>query len=146
MKSEKNLLFHGSRAQFSVFDPQFANSGEGSRFDGWYFIDSLKGAYYHAESRLRHIAKPGLVYVCLIPDSCVVQNIEWTDTHYHGSTVGVRFFDSLNIEIVEVLETRLLFDEVAGPAKSYILETQKRPLEGGCVSYLRRTPAIEDGQ
>lgn len=144
MTFEQKLLFHGSRAKFSEFDPRFAKSGEGGSFDGWHFIDSLKGACYHAESRLRHITKPGFVYVCLIPESCIVENTEWTDAHYHGSTVGVRYLDSLKIEIVEVLEAGFLFDEVVGPARSYILETSKRPLEGGCVSYLRRTPVNQD--
>ena len=136
---EKKLMFHGSRAQFLAFDPQFAKTGEGvGCFDGWYFIDSLKGAYYHAEACLRHIAKPGLVYVCLIPESCIVENIEWTDGHYHGSTVGVRYSDNAKIEIVDVLEVDALFDEVVGAPKRYALGASKHPLEGGCLSLLRR--------
>lgn len=135
----RKLLFHGSRALFDEFDPKYALSGEGfNNFDGWNLIDSLKGAYYHAESRLNHIPRPGLVYVCLVPLGLIVENIEYTDGHYHGSTVGVRYCNSSAIQIVEVLEIEHLHDELVGSPKKYVLENTKAVLSGRCFSFLRK--------
>lgn len=80
------LLFHGSKATFKTFDPSYFNTGEGcySEYQGWFFVESLKGARRHVESYLRHLEGPGYVYVCMIPCEVVEhdceQGAEWLTT------------------------------------------------------------------
>ena len=138
---KKKLLFHGSKANFTSFKPDCFNSGEGvSQYLAWYFIDNLKGAYYHAEQILR-AGKEGLVYVCLIPVNIILDDLEqgFTDNKYHGSTSGVDLFYSEHIEIIEVLNIKHLFDETCGQVKYYELSSKKRALKGGCISFLKET-------
>lgn len=52
------LLFHGTRKTFSKFDPSFFGSGEGGVRVGFYFTESLKGAYNHASSRAPGTERP----------------------------------------------------------------------------------------
>jgi hypothetical protein len=59
------LLFHGTRKSFSKFDPSFFGTGEGGVCVGFYFTESLKGAYNHASSYAPGTESP-LVYVCRI--------------------------------------------------------------------------------
>ncbi|MFZ3621837.1 hypothetical protein ACOYA6_21625 [Leclercia barmai] len=40
-------IYHGSRALFDSFDPQFFGTGEGTGLAFW-FIDNFDGADYHA--------------------------------------------------------------------------------------------------
>ncbi len=135
------LLFHGSKAIFTHFEPKFYRSGEGvGEFEGWYFSQSLKGAYKHAESYLRNIEGSGYVYVCKVPDEIAILDCEsgHTDSCYHGQAVGVEFENSNAIEIIEVLSVSTLHEETVGLPKDYILSTIKAPLEGGEFSHLRR--------
>lgn len=59
------LLFHGTRKLFKEFDSTFFGSGEAGVGVGFYFTDSLKGAYNHATRYAPHPGEP-LIYVCEI--------------------------------------------------------------------------------
>lgn len=135
------LLFHGSGARFTEFDPAYAKTGEGvGGFEGWYLVKHLKGAYYHVRNYLRLSKSPGAVYVCLVPDEFAIDDCEggYTDSIYQGQAVGVHYRDSRRIEIVDVLDIEHLDDEVLGPLQSYCLADTRAPLQGGLLSYLRR--------
>lgn len=135
------LLFHGSKSIFANFEPRYYRSGEGAgEFEGWYFAQSLKGAYKHVESYLRNIEGPGYVYVCNVPGEIAILDCEsgFTDSCYHGQAVGVSFVNSDKIEIVERLPAINLLDETMGSPRDYILDKNKAALKGGILSRLRR--------
>lgn len=68
-------LYHGSRALFDSFDPQFFGSGEGSGLAFW-FIDDFDGAAYHARKTKRHSAYIPRVYTCEFPDHLPVADLD----------------------------------------------------------------------
>jgi len=135
------LLFHGTKSRFDRFDPKFSKSGEGvGCFDGWYFVENLKGAYFHVESYLSSVQGTGLVYVCLVPNNRIIENCEsgLTESGYHDQTSGVEYFHSDEITIIEVLPVDRLFDETVGSPKKHAIHDEKAPLRGGLLSFLRR--------
>lgn len=68
------LLFHGTRKRFDKFDPAFFGTGEAGVGVGFYFTDSLKGAYQHATG---YAPRPGvpLIYVCEVREPALMLNI-----------------------------------------------------------------------
>jgi len=60
-------IYHGSRAFFDSFDPQFFGTGEGTGLAFW-FIDNFDGADYHAHMISRLPVHTPRVYTCEFPD------------------------------------------------------------------------------
>ena len=56
-------IYHGSRALFDSFDPQFFGTGEGTGLAFW-FIDNFDGADYHAHMISRLPVHTPRVYTC----------------------------------------------------------------------------------
>lgn len=69
------VIYHGSRAEFDVFDEKFIGTGEGTQLSAFWFINSFEGATYHAEMISKHIHVPW-VYTCEIPDNLPLADVD----------------------------------------------------------------------
>jgi hypothetical protein len=125
------LLFHGTRKQFSIFSPRFIGSGEGvnnTDIDGFFFIDSLKGAYKHCRSYLRCSETEGYVLVCLVPVEFLEKDVELSDNAYHGTTSMVKKEFASKVKVVEAIPYSVLHEEINGKVKEYSLGETKELL------------------
>lgn len=64
------MLFHGSKKKFDKFDHKYIETGEraGREVFGFWFLDNIYGAGYHAEVYAKGPSEDAVVYICEIPD------------------------------------------------------------------------------
>ena len=112
-------LFHGTRAAFKKFDPQYFRSGEGvGSYNGWYFCKTLKGALAHCDSFLGCdvFSGEGIILRCEIADCYVDVDIdaEYTDPIYGRPVFGVALEKSIEIQVIESIPARSAFESIYG--------------------------------
>lgn len=128
------LFFHGSKADFEIFKPEFIGTGEGTpcEFRGWFFVDTAWGAAWHIRANLRHLDGDGFLYVCEIPDNVIYQDCEkgFTDVSYGSDSVGVLPEYSNKIRILTKIPfSRLLFSSIE-KHKEYSIDDLKSLVKG----------------
>ncbi|WP_144392636.1 hypothetical protein [Pleionea sediminis] len=139
------LLFHGSRNNFDRFNPRFKHSGDGTgNFEGFYFIDNLKGAWWHCKNRLKANRGEAYIHICEVPDHFIEYNIEWPDSHYSSSIYGVKYIYADAISILESHEYSSLLEEAKGTIKYYRFASANNCLSGGIKSNLIATSTAHD--
>lgn len=137
----KDIFFHGSKALFNKFAPQFHGTGEGAGndFRGWFFCDKPWGAIKHVQSYLRDLPGEGYLYVCKIDSKALIPNCEngGTDSIYGNQAYGVELNNSHHIEIVEVISLKDLDASLIKRNQEYQATLVEQPLHGGPLSILR---------
>jgi hypothetical protein len=112
-------LYHGSRKNFSLFDPEYYQSGEGAGdYKGWYFCSTQKGALCHCKNYLKCEVRQneGFVLHCQIEKIFISEDIDdmYTEPCYGRPVYGVLLEDSQKIKIVRVIPAREVFESVYG--------------------------------
>lgn len=70
--SKEVILFHGSKADFDLFNSEYIGTGENAGPGaGFHFTDSFKGAASHARGYVKSDGEP-LVYVCRLKEGANV--------------------------------------------------------------------------
>jgi len=112
-------LYHGSRSNFSLFNPGKYRSGEGAgHYKGWYFCSTKKGALYHCESYLKCNVRldEGFVLHCQIEKKFIDEDIDdmYTEHGYGRPIYGVLLQYSQKIQVARVIPAREVFESVYG--------------------------------